>query len=67
MSKERFNIHKAKSRLEPNAPTPRQVKDFIGGKDHCYDIKRIPKAEKIRIKRQSARRCGARSHLNKNK
>ena len=45
----KFNIHKAKSRLVPNTPTPRQIQDKL-------DRRVIPnKQEVIRKRRQSAK------------
>ncbi len=49
--KERFDIHKAKSRLIPNTPTPKQIQDQL---DRARQIPQ--KQEVIRKRRQSAKR-----------
>ena len=43
---ERFNIHKAKSRLIPNTPTPKQIQDQL---DRARQIPQ--KEEEVRRKR----------------
>ena len=51
MSKERFNIHKAKSRLKPNTPTPKQIQDQLDR------ARQIPNKQEVRrCRRQSAKR-----------
>ena len=49
MSKERFDIHKAKSRLIPNTPTPKQIQDELDR------AKQIPQKEEVRRCRKQGR------------
>jgi len=49
MSKERFNIDKAKSRLIPNTPTPKQIQDQLDR------ARQIPKKQEVRRCRKQGR------------